>query len=139
MMLARPAFRCDEMPGRRAMDSPIPLSGSLPISSAVTDSTTVSDVFFLAVALRSAARKPVMTIAFELALVSCALAVAGCAAAAAAVAAASVAVGSALFAIAGVVAITNASGLTAAAKRQREDVLIIEPVPLDPAPRGFRT
>ena len=39
------------------------LSGSLPMSSAVTDSTTVSEFFFFAVALRSEARKPVTTIA----------------------------------------------------------------------------
>ena len=49
-------------PGRRAMDSPMPLSGSLPTSSAVTDSMTDSEFFFFAVALRSEARKPVTTI-----------------------------------------------------------------------------
>src|SRR5947209_2832747 len=75
-MVARPSARCAAMQGRRAIDSAMPLSGSLPMSSAVTDSTTVSDAFFLAVALRSAARKPVTTIEFwlALALVSCALA-----------------------------------------------------------------
>jgi hypothetical protein len=40
-------------------------------------------------------------------------------------------------AIAGLVAIAIASGLTAAAKRQREDVLIII-IPLDPAQRSAR-
>ncbi len=40
------------------------LSGSLPMSSAVTDSTTTSEFFFLAVELRSAARKAVMTISY---------------------------------------------------------------------------
>jgi hypothetical protein len=68
MMFARPLFRCAATPGSRAIDSPMLLSGSLPMSSAVTDSTTVSEFFFFAVALRRAARKPVTTIAFGLAL-----------------------------------------------------------------------
>src|SRR5690348_11900955 len=63
MISARPLLRCAARPGRRAIDSPMPLSGSLPMSSAETDSTTVSEFFFFAVALRSAARKPVTTIA----------------------------------------------------------------------------
>ena len=51
MIVARPALRCAETPGRRAIDSPMPLSGSLPMSSADTDSTTWSEFFFFAVAL----------------------------------------------------------------------------------------
>src|SRR5215472_9814208 len=50
------------------MDSAMLLSGSLPISSAFTDSTTVSEFFFFAVELRNDARKPVTTIAFCAAL-----------------------------------------------------------------------
>src|SRR6476469_3998641 len=109
------------------------LSGSLPMSSALTDSTTVSAFFFFAVELRSDARQPVMTMVFELALLSCALAAvsdggAGCAAGwSAAVAAVSAPVTATLFsaASAGLPAMINASGLTAAAKRQHEDVLVI--------------
>src|SRR5260221_7203101 len=112
------------------------LSGSLPMSSAVTDSTTVSDDFFFAVALRNAARKPVMMIAFVAAAGWLAGVAAGCAAAAAAAVAASVVAGSGSAAKAGLVAITSASGLTAAANRQRELVLVIDVFPLDPGPYG---
>jgi hypothetical protein len=124
--------RWDAKPGSRAIDSAMLLSGSLPMSSALTDSTTVSEFFFFAVALRNAARKPVTIIVFDVVLVSCALAeVSEGAAGWAAVAALSapVTAGSASAAIAGLFAITSASGLTAAANRQREDVFIIDNPP----------
>ena len=62
MTLARPERRCDVRPGRRAIDSAIDASGSLPMSSAETDSTIWSARFFVLTALCRAARKPVTTI-----------------------------------------------------------------------------
>ena len=59
----RPDRRCEVRPGRRAIDSAIEASGSLPMSSAEIDSTISSELFFLLTALSSEARKPVTTIA----------------------------------------------------------------------------
>jgi hypothetical protein len=93
------------------------------MSTEVTDSTTVSALFYFAVELRNEARNPVMTIVPWLAFGSCVSAAAceafaaGCAATAALAAPVTAGLGSA---IAGLVAIARASGLAAAAKRQRE-------------------
>jgi hypothetical protein len=124
MMLARPWARWAERPGRRAIDSPMPLSGSLPMSSAVTDSTTCAWRFLVFTALCSERRKPVTTI------VSLSVSVAGCAAASAVVGWA-VAVLSAVCALAGVasIAMPSASGLAAIAKRLVNFVVFILIVP----------
>src|SRR3954462_10120085 len=100
MTSARPERRCEVMPGRRAIASPIEASGSLPMSSELTDSTIWSDLFFLLIAFCSEARKPVTTMVFvlsaaglgdaELSLVPVGAAGPGCAAVAAASVAATV-------------------------------------------------
>jgi hypothetical protein len=58
----RPERRCDVRPGRRAIDSAIEASGSLPMSSAEIDSMTWSRFFFSATAFSSEAAKPVTMI-----------------------------------------------------------------------------
>jgi hypothetical protein len=110
------------------MDSAIDASGSFPISSAETDSTISSDRFFVFTAFWRAARNPVTTIAPLSASVSSVWA-AAVSVVEAVVAAGSV-VGS-VWACAGVAKLNAiASGLAAAAKRQRKEVLFINVVPL---------
>ncbi len=58
---SRPSSRWEVTPGRRAIDSAMELSGSLPMSSAEMLSTIWSEVRFWAIALRSDERKPVTT------------------------------------------------------------------------------
>src|SRR5438445_5940168 len=128
---ARPwvAPRIAVRPGRRAVASPVEASGSLPISSALTDSTIWSDFFFLLIAFCSEARKPV-TVMVLLGWSACGVGlapwsvVAGCAAVAAD--AAPVTPGCCC-ARAGLETSTAAiaNGLAAATRREREEMLII--------------
>src|SRR5438067_5798847 len=131
------------MPGRRAMASPIEASGSLPMSSALTDSTIWSAFFFLLIALCSEALKPVTMMlplawsAVGVGLAELSVAVwpgAGCAAVAAEAAPVIVGWAAAPSAQAGVEASTTATaiGLAAATRREREEMLIII-IPLKPA------
>ena len=62
MTWARPSRRCAVRPGRRASDSAIEVSGSLPMSSAEMASTIEVDVFFKAIEFSIPARMPVTTI-----------------------------------------------------------------------------
>ena len=62
MVCERPETRCEVRPGRRAIDSAIDASGSLPMSSAEIDSTIWSRVFFSTTAFSRPRRKPVTTI-----------------------------------------------------------------------------
>src|SRR5438270_12868746 len=122
MTSARPDRRCDVMPGKRAIASPIDASGSLPISSELTDSTIWSDLFFLLIAFCSEARKPVTTMAFlSPAGVGLALWSLGVACAAVAALATPVIPGVASCAKAGVAATTRAIGLTAAINSECEE------------------
>jgi hypothetical protein len=58
---ARPATRCAAMPGRRAMDSAMLESGSLPMSSAEIASTIEVDSFLMSIARSMPPRMPVTT------------------------------------------------------------------------------
>ncbi len=58
---ARPLVRWAAMPGRRAIDSAIEASGSLPMSSADTASTICDDFFLAEMASWIPLRMPVMT------------------------------------------------------------------------------
>ena len=58
---SRPSTRCAVTPGRRAIDSAIELSGSLPMSSDDTLSRIWSAVRLVLIALVMEARKPVTT------------------------------------------------------------------------------
>ncbi len=122
-------MRCAATPGSRAIASAIDWSGSLPMSSAETDSIIWSLRFLLPTALCNAARKPVTTIASP----SGAGSWVGSAVVSSTGAAASSSVGCVVCASAGVAPaklIASASGLAAAARRQREDVILIDVDPL---------